>query len=94
MANKTRISLRLDGKLLALKIEDANLANIDRVAMARNMSRSEWMREALLVQLACDLADVAESQKAVDEFVNVLANHKIELPALKVQADTRPNRWR
>jgi len=53
-----RISLRFNGKLLALRMEDANLENIDRVAKAKGQSRSEWMRLAMLTQLAVDLAEI------------------------------------
>ena len=53
-----RISLRFNGKLLSLRMEDANLENIDRVAKARGQSRSEWMRLAMLTQLAVDLAEI------------------------------------
>ena len=53
-----RISLRFQGKLLSLRMEDANLANIDRVSKAKGQSRSEWMRLALLTQLVVDLAEI------------------------------------
>ena len=57
-----RISLRFQGKLLALRMEDANLENIDRVAKSLGMSRSEWMRLAMLTQLAVDLAMIGPDQ--------------------------------
>ena len=58
-----RISLRFNGKLLALRMEDANLVNIDRVAKAKAMSRSEWMRLAMLTQLAVDLAMIGAPER-------------------------------
>ena len=57
-----RISLRFNGKLLALRMEDANLENIDRVAKSQGKSRSEWMRLAMLTQLAVDLAMIGEPE--------------------------------
>ena len=58
-----RISLRFNGKLLSLRMEDANLENIDRVAKALGMSRSEWMRLAMLTQLAVDLAMIGAPER-------------------------------
>ena len=65
-----RISLRFNGKLLSLRMEDANLENIDRVAKSLGMSRSEWMRLAMLTQLAVDLAMIG-APEPVDNMCHV-----------------------
>lgn len=104
-----RISLRFNGKLLTLRMEDANLENIDRVAKARDQSRSEWMRLAMLTQLAVDLAEIgAPEPEPVDTDCRVhaqyqrsradLAEEVVFGPAEPAEPEpeseeTRPNRW-
>ena len=96
-----RISLRFNGKLLSLRMEDANLENIDRVAKSLGMSRSEWMRLAMLTQLAVDLAMIGppdvpcetlhKEPEPVPEMVGAWAPPEPE-PEVEVPVE-RPNKW-
>jgi hypothetical protein len=48
-------------KMISTRIEPDNIASIDKLARAQNISRSDWIRRAILAQLVLDLVELKES---------------------------------
>jgi len=42
-------------KMCSFRMEEENLASMDTVARSQGISRSDWIRRALLAQLVADL---------------------------------------
>lgn len=49
-------------RLLSFRMEDTNLDSIDRLATTQGVSRSQWIRQAVLAELVLELAG-AEAHK-------------------------------
>jgi hypothetical protein len=43
-------------KLCSFRLEDENLASIDELALKQGVSRSQWIRQAVLAELVLELA--------------------------------------
>ena len=43
-------------KLCSFRLEDENLASIDELALRQGVSRSQWIRQAVLAELVLELA--------------------------------------
>lgn len=50
----TERKLKKPSKMLSFRLEDANVEAMDRFARAAKMSRSDWIRRAILAQLVAD----------------------------------------
>jgi hypothetical protein len=45
-------------KMVSTRVEEENITAIDRVARSQGISRSDWVRRAILAQLVLDLVDM------------------------------------
>jgi hypothetical protein len=78
----TERKLKKPSKMLSFRLEDANVEAMDRFARAAKISRSDWIRRAILAQLVADWFD-ADGEEVIVVPVAVIEQAEEE----------RVNRW-
>lgn len=51
--------------MISTRIEEANIASIDKLARSQGISRSDWVRRAILAQLVMDLVEWKKEEQSV-----------------------------
>jgi len=70
----TERKLKKPSKMLSFRLEDANVEAMDRFARAAKMSRSDWIRRAILAQLVADFIERQDEAVAVAQVEEARAN--------------------
>lgn len=68
-------------RMLSFRLEDKNVEAMDRFARAAKISRSDWIRRAILAQLVADFLERQEEGEGVT------------VQPVAVIEQVRPNRW-
>lgn len=63
----TERTLKKPSKMLSFRLEDANVESMDRFARAAKISRSDWIRRAILAQLVADFMERQDEAVVIEQ---------------------------
>lgn len=80
-------------KMISTRVEEDNIASIDKLARSQGITRSQWIRRAILAQLVMDLVDLRkeveeEVPRETPEVTHVDLQTGVDVPVVTVAALT------
>lgn len=78
----------LKEKMISTRVTEENISSMDKVARSQGISRSQWIRRAILAQLVMDLVELKRESEEIppDPFLEDLAPTHEEHPLVAVDA--------